>query len=132
MSSNEGFGAYTDYGQLKSAIVGSAAGLALPPFNPTLHHYNEEVQAALKASGNQPLDIAKAMPERWEKTAEQLDNLAALYEKHGVKVYRPRPYSESERQYLADLQPGASLLYPADPVYTVGKHYLELNQQEQQ
>ena len=66
---NPSFGAYTDYGTLRGAIVGSADGLTLPPFNPTLHHYNEEVQAALKASGDRPLDIRKAMPERWEKTA---------------------------------------------------------------
>ena len=118
MSQSEGFGAYTDFGRLRTAIVGSAQGLALPPFNPTLHHYNDEVQAALKASGDQPLDIAKAMPERWEKTAEQLDNLAALYEANGIKVHRPRPYSDEEREYLAEAQPGASLLYPADPVYT--------------
>ena len=124
---NPSFGAYTDYGALRGAIVGSADGLSLPPFNPTLYHYNEEVQTALKACGDQPLDIRKAMPERWEKTAEQLDNLAALYEANGVKVYRPRPYTAEERGYLADLQPGASLLYPADPVYTVGTHYIEVN-----
>ena len=76
------FGAYTDYGVLRAAIVGSAEGLSLPPFNPSLHHYNDEVQAALKACGDQPLDIRTAMPERWEKTVEQLDSLAALYEKH--------------------------------------------------
>ena len=124
---NPRFGAYTDYGVLRAAIVGSAEGLALPPFNPTLHHYNDEVQAALKDSGDQPLDIRKAMPERWEKTAEQLDHLAGLYEANGVKVYRPRPFQPEERRYLADLQPGSSLLYPADPVYTVGTHYIELN-----
>ena len=80
------FGAYTDFGTLRAAIVGSAEGLALPPFNPTLHHYNDEVQAALKASGDQPLEIFKAMPERWEKTVAQLDSLAALYEKNGIQV----------------------------------------------
>ena len=121
------FGAYTDYGKLNAVIVGSADGLALPPFNPTLHHYNDEVQAALKACGEQSLDVREAMPERWEKTAEQLDNLAALYEANGVRVFRPRSYTTEERRYLADLQPGASLLYPADPVYTVGKHYIEVN-----
>ena len=121
------FGAYTDYGKLRGAIVGNAEGLSLPPFNPTLHHYNDEVQAALKASGDQPLDIRTAMPERWEKTTEQLDNLAALYQENGITVSRPRPYTAAETCYLAELQPGASLLYPADPVYTVGKHYLELN-----
>ena len=79
---------------LRAAIVGTAEGLALPPFNPSLHHYNDEVQATLKANGDQPLDIRATMPERWEQTVEQLDNLAALYEKHGVTVYRPRPYTE--------------------------------------
>jgi len=121
------FGAYTDYGKLNAVIVGSADSLALPPFNSTLHHYNDEVQAALKACGEQPLDVRKVMPERWEKTAEQLDNLAALYQANGVRVFRPRSYSAEERHYLGDLQPGASLLYPADPVYTVGKHYIEVN-----
>ncbi|MEE8387586.1 MAG: hypothetical protein V3R65_03345 [Acidiferrobacterales bacterium] len=124
---NLDFGAYTDFGELRAVIVGSAEGLALPPFNPSLHHYNDEVQAALKASGDQPLDIRMAMPERWRKTVEQLDHLAALYEKNGIQVYRPRPFTEEERHYLANLQPGASLLYPADPVYTVGKHYIEVN-----
>ena len=121
------FGAYTDFGRLRAAIVGSADGLALPPFNPTLHHYNDEVQAALRRSGDQALLVAEVMPERWHKTVEQLDQLAALYESNGVQVYRPRPYSEEETEYLAHLQPGHSLLYPADPVYTLGKRYFELN-----
>ena len=121
------FGAYTDFGVLRAAIVGSAEGLALPPFNPTLHHYNDELQTALKKSGDRPLVVADVMPERWEKTVQQLDQLAALYERNGVRVYRPRPYSETETEYLAYLQPGHSLLYPADPVYTLGKRYFELN-----
>ena len=121
------FGAYTDFGRLRAAIVGSADGLALPPFTPTLHHYNDEVQTALRRSGDQALLVAEVMPERWHKTVEQLDQLAALYESNGVQVYRPRPYSEEETEYLAHLQPGHSLLYPADPVYTLGKRYFELN-----
>ena len=121
------FGAYTDFGRLRAAIVGSADGLALPPFNPTLHHYNDEVQTALRRSGDQALLVAEVMPERWHKTVEQLDQLAALYESNGVQVYRPRPYSEEETEYLAHLQPGHSVLYPAAPVYTRGKRYFELN-----
>jgi N-dimethylarginine dimethylaminohydrolase len=127
VDSEPAFGAYTDFGRLRAAIVGSAEGLALPPFNPTLHHYNDEVQTALKKSGDRPLFVADVMPERWEKTVQQLDQLAALYERNGVRVYRPRPYSEPETKYLSHLQPGHSLLYPADPVYTLGKRYFELN-----
>ncbi|GIT47834.1 MAG: hypothetical protein Ct9H300mP13_6300 [Gammaproteobacteria bacterium] len=77
--------------------------MALPPFNPTLHHYNDEVKTALRRSGDQPLLVAEVMPERWHKTVEQLDQLAALYESNGVQVYRPRPYSEEETEYLAHL-----------------------------
>jgi glycine amidinotransferase len=121
------FGTRSDYDRLRMAVVGIADNLTLPPFNPTLHHYNDEVIAALKASNGKATSIKQAMPERYEKTAEQLDNLAALYENNGVTVFRPRPYTEQERRYLDDLQPGTSLLYPADPVVTIGKHYIELN-----
>lgn len=121
------YGAGSDYDPLRMAVVGIADDLTLPPYNPTLVHYNDEVREALIAADGKPTPIKVAMPERYEKTAEQLDSLAALYEKNGVKVLRPRPYTEEEKGYLENLQPGTSLLYPADPVITIGKHFLELN-----
>ena len=121
------FGTRSDYDPLRMAVVGIADNLTLPPYNPTLHHYNDEVSDALKASDGKATSIKQVMPERYEKTAEQLDSLAALYEKDGITVFRPRPYTEAERRYLDDVQPGTSLLYPADPVVTIGKHYIELN-----
>lgn len=121
------FGAHSDFDPLRMAVVGIADNLTLPPYNPTLHHYNDEVIEALKASDCKATSIRQVMPERYEKTAEQLDSLVALYENNGVTVFRPRPYTEEERRYLDDLQPGTSLLYPADPVVTIGKHYIELN-----
>ena len=121
------FGTRSDYDPLRMAVVGIADNLTLPPYNPTLHHYNDEVSDALKASDGKASSIKQVMPERYEKTAEQLDSLAALYEKDGITVFRPRPYTEAERRYLDDVQPGTSLLYPADPVVTIGKHYIELN-----
>lgn len=45
------FGAYTYFGVLRAAIVCSTEGLAIPPFNPSLHHYNDEMQVMLKAIG---------------------------------------------------------------------------------
>ncbi len=121
------YGAQTDYDCLRMAVVGIADNLTLPPFNPTLHHYNDEVLEALIAADGKPTSIKKTMPERYAKTAEQLDQLAAFYENNGITVFRPRPYTEEEKRYLDDLQPGTSLLYPADPVITIGKHYIELN-----
>ena len=65
--------------------------------------------------------------ESWERTVEQMEGVAATYEKHGIKVHRLRPYTEEERRHLGDLQEGWSQLYPADPVFVVGKHYLEIS-----
>jgi N-dimethylarginine dimethylaminohydrolase len=121
------YGAGSDYDPLRMAVVGIVDDLTLPPYNPTLHHYNDEVREALIAADGKPTSIKAAMPERYARTAEQLDSLAALYENNGVKVLRPRPYSEEEKRYLDNLQPGTSLLYPADPVITIGKHFIELN-----
>ncbi|MEM7222304.1 MAG: amidinotransferase [Pseudomonadota bacterium] len=121
------FGTRSDFDPLRTAVVGIADDLTLPPYNPTLHHYNDEVRDALIASGGKPTSIKEVMPERYEGTAEQLDSLAALYERNGIEVLRPRPYSDEEKRYLEESQPGASLLYPADPVITIGKHYIELN-----
>jgi glycine amidinotransferase len=121
------YGLRSDYDPLCMAVVGIADDLTLPPYNTTLTHYNDEVRDALIAAKGKPTSIEHAMPERFEKTAEQLDTLAALYEDNGIEVVRPRPYTEEEKRYLSDLQPGTSLLYPADPVITIGKHYIELN-----
>ena len=66
------FGAYADFGGLRAAIVGSAEGLALPPFNPTLHHYNDEVQTALRKSGDRPLFVAGVMRSRQRRPEDRL------------------------------------------------------------
>ena len=123
----QGIGAHSEFGTLREVVVGSAEGLALPPFSKDLSHYNEELRAALLANPGRPLDIRKHFPERWERTVEQMEGVAATYERNGVTVHRLRPYTDEERRYLADLQPGASQLYPADPVFVIGKHYIEIS-----
>jgi N-dimethylarginine dimethylaminohydrolase len=117
----------SDYDKLKEVVVGIADDFTLPPSNPSLTHYNDEVQAILIESAGKPLEVKSALPERHEKTAEQLDSLAALYEARGIAVRRARAYTEEEKKYLGPLQEGLSLLYPADPVFVIGKHFLELN-----
>lgn len=120
-------GSYSEFGKLREVVVGSAKDLHLPPFGKDLSHYNDELRNALLENGNRPLDIAKFFPERHEATSAQIDNVAAIYEKFGVKVHRLRPYSDQEKMYLAELQEGWSQLYPADPVFVIGKHYLEVS-----
>ena len=121
------FGSHSEYGTLREVIVGSAQELTLPPFGQDLLHYNDELRAVLDATGNQPLSIAEHFPERWEKTCEQIEDIVRVYEENDVRVHRLRPYEEREKSYLGGLQPGYSQLYPADPVFVIGTHFIELN-----
>ncbi len=108
-------------------MVGSAQDLHLPPYGKDLSHYVPELRNALLENGQKPLDAATVFPERYEKTVEQIENIAATYRRLGIKVHRPRRYSTEEAAFLGDLQQGWSQLYPADPVFVIGKHYLEIS-----
>ncbi len=123
----EALGSHSEFGTLREAVVGIAQGLSLPPFGKDLSHYNDELRAALIANGDHPLDIARTFPERYERTVEQMEGVAATYEAFGVRVHRPRPFMPQERDYLGVLQQGGSQLYPADPVFVIGKHYIEIS-----
>lgn len=125
-STRRSFGVFSEYGTLREVVVGSAANLALPPFGRGLTHYVPELRAVLEKTNGQRLDIAKALPEKWAKTNDQLNRLAETYERFGVRVYRPRPFTAPEFEHLSELQPGHSQLYPADPVFVVGGHYIEV------
>ena len=120
-------GSYGEFGRLREAVVGSAQDLHLPPFGKDLSHYNEELRAVLLENGNKPLSVEKCFPERHQKTVEQMENVVRVLEHHGVQVHRPRPYRDEEKNHLGILQQGWSQLYPADPAFVIGKHYLELS-----
>ena len=123
----ESLGSHSEFGTLREAVVGIADNLHLPPFGKDLSHYNDELRSALLANGNRPLDIARTFPERFERTVEQMEGVAATYAAFGVKVRRPRPFTAEEQSYLGVLQQGCSQLYPADPVFVIGKHYMEIS-----
>lgn len=125
-ASGNGIGSYGEYGKLREVVVGIADNLTLPPFGKDLSHYNDELREALEGTGGRPLDVRESFPERWEKTSEQLDGIAGTFEKYGVTVHRPRPFTEEEMACHGSLQRGHSQLYPADPVFVVGKHYIEI------
>jgi hypothetical protein len=74
------FGTRSDYDPLCMAVVGIADNLTLPPYNLALDHYNDEVIDALKALDGKATSIKQG---RYEKTAEQLDSLAAQ-RGHGI------------------------------------------------
>jgi N-dimethylarginine dimethylaminohydrolase len=123
----DGIGVFSDYGKLHEVVVGIPDGLTLPPFSPDLGHYNSDLRTRLEACQGRPLDIQEAFPERWDEAVAQMEGVVRIFEDFGVRVQRPRPFSAAESGYLRELQPGKSQLYPADPVFVLGKHFLELN-----
>ncbi|MGI9483023.1 MAG: dimethylarginine dimethylaminohydrolase family protein [Hyphomicrobiales bacterium] len=127
MSESGCIGAHSEYGRLREVVVGIADGLTLPPFSKELGHYNDELRQALEAANGNPLPIEEAFPERFEQTREQMENVAAVYERHGVTVHRVRSFTEAEAGNLSSLQRGHAQLYPADPVFVLGNHFIEIS-----
>ena len=121
------FGVHGEFGVLREVVIGTVEDVHLPPPGPSVAHYNPKLQAVLRRNGDRPLPMRDAFPERHERTVEQLEAIAETYRAAGVVVHRPRPFDAYEHGHLADLQPGRSQLYPADPVFVLGTHFLELS-----
>jgi len=121
------YGCHSDFGKLRAVVVGIIDDLTLPPFSKELNHYNDELRDLLGNSGGRPVDIKRALPGRYRTAEAQIEGIVTTLEKYGVVVHRPRAFTEPERNYLENLQAGWNQLYAADPVFMLGKHFLELN-----
>jgi N-dimethylarginine dimethylaminohydrolase len=119
-------GCHSEYGHLDAVVVGRTDGLRYPAFNRNIRYLSGEVAELLaSAPPGSSVDVQTAAPHLWEQLTETVERVADTFERHGVTVLRPRPFTREERTYLGDLQEGASLLYPADPIYVLGKHVIE-------
>ena len=119
-------GVFSEYGKLREVAVGHFNDFVYAEWSPSVRYVHPELKALLEAQDGRPLNVQEVLPERYEQTVQQLDDLAATYEKHGVRVHRARRFSDEEKTYLNHLQGGHALIYPADPVYVLGKHFMEL------
>ena len=120
------FGVHSEYGKLREVVVGHFDDFVYAEWSPSVRYAHPELRALLEAQEGQPLNVKELLPERHEMTVQQLEALVETYEKHGVKVHRARRYTEDEKKYVDHLQGGHALIYPADPVFVLGHHYLEL------
>jgi N-dimethylarginine dimethylaminohydrolase len=119
-------GCNSEYGELKAVVVGRVDGLAYPAFNRNIRYLSGEIAELLSTvPEGGSVDVRAAAPHLWEQLASAVERVAETFEQHGVTVLRPREFEPRERDYLGDLQQGASLLYPADPTYVLGKHVIE-------
>jgi glycine amidinotransferase len=119
-------GCHSEYGRLDAVVVGRTDGLRYPAFNRNIRYLTGEIAELLSsAPPGGSVDVQAAAPHLWAQLTEAVERVVQTFESHGVTVLRPRPFADAERTYLGDLQEGASLLYPADPVYVLGKHVIE-------
>ena len=125
MQDGHEFGVFSEYGQLHEVMVGRLDDFAYPAWNPNIRYLSGEIAELLRGAEGDAINVRERAPEIFERTSRQLENVAATFESHGVKVCRPRPFTEEEKVYLSYLQGGHSLLYPADPVFVLGKHVIE-------
>jgi N-dimethylarginine dimethylaminohydrolase len=119
-------GCHSEYGRLDAVVVGRTDGLRYPALNRNIRYLTGEIAELLSsAPPGSSVDVRARAPHLWEQLTEAVERVADTFTQHGVSVLRPRPFAGAETGYLGELQEGASLLYPADPVYVLGKHVIE-------
>lgn len=119
-------GCHSEYGRLDAVVVGRTDGLRYPAFNRNIRYLSGEIAELLSsAPPGGSVDVRESAPRLWEQLTEAVERVAGTFTHNGVTVLRPRPFAPEERAYLGELQEGASLLYPADPIYVLGKHVIE-------
>ncbi|WP_295455396.1 hypothetical protein [uncultured Thiodictyon sp.] len=116
------FGVWNEYGRLREVAVGTTDGIVVPSFSPA---YPPEIQALTRAHEGKPLLDVEGFETILQAVQAELDHLAETYRRLGVIVHRPRPYTDAERDFLSSLQRGAYQLYPADPIWIIGRHAIE-------
>lgn len=119
------FGVWNDYGKLREVAVGTTEGFVVPTWVDTFRFMPERAQGILRNHGGKP---AAGIPEveDWLGPMQvELDHLASVYESYGVVVHRPRQLTQDELGYLENYQGGLCQVYPADPIWMVGRHAIE-------
>jgi glycine amidinotransferase len=118
-------GCHSEYGRLEAVMVGRVDGLAYPAFNRNIRYLQGRIKDLLEGPPGTAVDVQARSPEIWEELRADVERVVELFEANGIEVLRPRPYEPLETGYLSELQGGHSQLYPADPVYVLGKHVIE-------
>lgn len=116
------FGVWNEYGLLREVAVGTAEGAVVPGASDA---YPAELQELTRKFAGKPAASVPELAEVLRHTQEQLDHLARIYSDHGVIVHRPRPFTAWESGYLAELQVGEIQIFPADPIWIIGRHAIE-------
>jgi len=119
-------GVFNEWSRLREVIVGILPeDMRVPAPTHMSYAYLDKATLALMEQhcGKTFYSIAPSM---METAARQLEGLAKVYERAGVKVHRPRPLSEDELRFGAELAAGGAPIYVRDPILVVGRNLIEL------
>jgi N-dimethylarginine dimethylaminohydrolase len=118
-------GCFSECGRLRAVVVGRVDDLAYPAWSRNIRYLSGPIRELLVGASGSSVNVREAAPSLWNGLRDDVERLVDVFGEHGVDVLRPRAFTASEMGYLADLQGGHSLLYPADPIYVLGPHVIE-------
>ena len=113
-----------EWGKLKEVVIGRGDSLIRPGYSEAVSFiYDPQYLAKMKKTGGIP--ASKIESELTKKVIAQIDNLAAVLTKLGVKVHRPRLLDKEQSRYLEYVQKGRMQLYARDPMLVIGNNIIE-------
>ncbi|WP_163936218.1 dimethylarginine dimethylaminohydrolase family protein [Paraferrimonas sp. SM1919] len=112
-----------EWDKLNEVIIGRGDSYRVMQWTPEYEFAPQEEQDFVKAYAGQLL--SKCDPEFSETLVKQLNTLAATLEQMGVKVHRPRPFTDDEVDYLSHIRLGAQQMFCRDPIIVIGNKVIE-------
>lgn len=119
------FGVWNDFGTLREVAVGDFSSAVVPSWDDSFQFLLPDTQALIKAFGGRPVADVPEAAELAALVQANLDGLAATYEKFGVTVHRPRPFTADEQRWLGEYQSGGHQSFAADPIWVIGRNVIE-------
>lgn len=115
-------GVWNDYGRLREVAVGTTEDMIVPSYSDA---YPEFAKQVTRTYAGQLVRNVPALRELIDRAQVQLDHLAQVYRDHGIIVHRPRKYTKEESSYQNELQLGNLQVFPADPIWIIGRNIIE-------
>jgi hypothetical protein len=115
---------------LQACIIGNPHDNVLPPYNEATRSYTdhlpEPLREAIVKMGSRPATLQELKPDWYEKIVVALDELEAIYRRHGVKVFRAKDASSEIKNYFGYTQAGYWSFGVADAWKVIGNAMVEI------
>ncbi len=113
-----------EWGKLTEVVIGRGDTLRMPGYSKYVDFiYDPQYLEKMKQNGGK--DAMDLEPELTKKVIAQIDNLAEVLQKRGIKVHRPALLDQPQSQFLDYVQKGRMQLYARDPMLVIGNNVFE-------